>query len=1041
LNNVYQAINAMDAYKNFSFEELRLKDYEQGRKYGTSTGQPGGFGASNFGGFGTSTSAASGFGGGASTGGGLFGTSGTSGSFGQQQQQSSGFGSGTSGGGLFGSKPSGGLFGGTTTTSQSTGGLFGTSGTTGGFGGGTSGGGLFGASSTQNKPTFGGGFGSGTTGGGFGASTTSSGGGGLFGSTTATTSGFGSGQSTTGGFGGFGQQPQQQTQTGGGLFGSGGAFGATQQPKPGGLFGGSTTTGGSLFGQQPAQQQATGTSLFGNAGTQQSGGLFGNKPATTGGLFGGASTGTGGGLFGGAQQQPAQTGGLFGSTTQQPSGGLFGSKPTTTGTGLFGSTAQQPSGSSLFGSTQQQPQPATLGSSLFSSTLQQPQQQQPQQPPIQTLSASLTGATYGSPQLFAGLETPTQSLGPIATPLSSAKAARKQAIIPSYRINPSASSRLITPQKRPQGYGFSYSTYGTPGSASPSPAGFNNRLLTGGSIGRTLGKSYSSSNLRNSFTAEDSLLMPGAFATSSRSGTGSIKKLNINRNLNSRRSLFDDFDEAPKQNGLRKKVSFDAEPPTRNGVNTSEQPNGKSKALVAVSQSDGDATPKANGVAKTPEMEQAIGRGKELATVPEDSTPPPPLTAKNEQARVNHRDMQPGDYWMKPSQEEIEKLPRDKRKIKNFMVGREGCGKITFSEVDLATVPLDRIFGDIVQIELRQASVYTDNSTKPPVGKGLNVPSEITLDNCFPRAHGGKAPVFKDSGTKFEKHIVRLKRIDGTHFVNFDSKSGQWTFRVDHYTTYGLDYDDDESMLSTSMDIPTPTPLKTAPRSNLNNLPSDASMPSPPESDIDDTFDFKKFKKKEVPGQFDDDVADADETMVDGTTELELVDTPESFLDERSVGSLNDLSNDEDIADTSEFGSVQDQEMAGSFPLAQSTEHTTAFGFPVANAREPKSILKRSASNLLGTPGKINKVDFGADWTEQLQRTVSPRKQDRQALRESQAVYLQERENDQPSTKVADTGKTFNTSIDLMHSLFGQSTRQKVSAIRGGASKGFEVCA
>ncbi|PTB79391.1 hypothetical protein M440DRAFT_1327044 [Trichoderma longibrachiatum ATCC 18648] len=189
-------------------------------------------------------------------------------------------------GGLFGAKPAGtGLFGSPATPTPQTGtggGLFGgatnTSSTTG-----TTGGGLFG-STTPAQPASGT-----TTGGLFGAkpaatttTTPAATGGGLFGNTTGT----------------------QQTTTGGGLFGNT----ATAQPSTG-------TTGGGLFGsaatttQQQQQQPASG-GLFGNtASTQQTGGgLFGSTPA---------STTTGGGLLGQTQAQTKPAGGLFGGTTTQ----------------------------------------------------------------------------------------------------------------------------------------------------------------------------------------------------------------------------------------------------------------------------------------------------------------------------------------------------------------------------------------------------------------------------------------------------------------------------------------------------------------------------------------------------------------------------------------------------------------------------------------------------------------------------------------------------------------------------------------------------
>lgn len=97
-NSHYQSITAMPAYRAFSFEELRLQDYQQGRKLGQ--GAAGGMGA---GGFGAATSgfgaqpAATGFGAQPSTGFGATNTTSTLGGFGAG---STGFGGAATGGGF-----------------------------------------------------------------------------------------------------------------------------------------------------------------------------------------------------------------------------------------------------------------------------------------------------------------------------------------------------------------------------------------------------------------------------------------------------------------------------------------------------------------------------------------------------------------------------------------------------------------------------------------------------------------------------------------------------------------------------------------------------------------------------------------------------------------------------------------------------------------------------------------------------------------------------------------------------------------------------
>src|SRR5690606_5915010 len=110
-SNSFQNILFMDAYKKWSADELRLVDYNQGRKSG-GVGGTGAFGGSTFGGTGFGSNTSTGFG--SNTGTGLFGSNQQSSTgFGSTNTNTGGFGSG---GGLFGSKPAGGgLFGNTST--------------------------------------------------------------------------------------------------------------------------------------------------------------------------------------------------------------------------------------------------------------------------------------------------------------------------------------------------------------------------------------------------------------------------------------------------------------------------------------------------------------------------------------------------------------------------------------------------------------------------------------------------------------------------------------------------------------------------------------------------------------------------------------------------------------------------------------------------------------------------------------------------------------------------------------------------------------
>ncbi|KAI0022794.1 nuclear protein 96-domain-containing protein [Xylariomycetidae sp. FL0641] len=1056
--NSFQNILFHDPYKKWSAEELRLVDYAAGRRFG---GTAGNFGVgSGFGSFGAGNQSSTAFGGSNTNnnaGGGLFGTSApASGGFGQAQSSNTGaFGSGASGG-LFGNKPAatGGLFGNNTTSQPAQsggGGLFGNTGG-GGFGStantgtgafgqsNTNSGGLFGNNTqnqNQSKPGFS--FGNtntgNTTGGGFGGASAFGGGatntgGGLFGSSSGTnntnTGGglFGSTnqqqqQPTTGAFGGgggaFGASNQQQT--GGGLFGNN----ANNQQKPagGGLFGSSTNTGaaggGGLFGSS-----TTGASPFGQSGTNQSGGgLFGNKPATGGaGLFGGSGTAqnsnTGGGLFGGLgqnnqnqQQNTQQPGGLFGSgglgqnqTQQKPS--LFGqSNPTSTGGGLFGGQSTQQQGGIFGASTQQQPQ-NTMGSSFFGGS--QPNQS------TQSLTASINDpSAYGS--LFANMgSNESASPGPLATPTSK-KQSKRPSILPYYKLNPASASRFVTPQKR-GGFGFSYSTYGTPNSPSSttSTPGSLSQSLLGGSLSRSLGKSVSSNSLRRNFNVEDSLLAPGAFSSSTGPrfyGGNSVKKLVINKDLRS--DLFSTPTREETPNGarkLQKRVSFDTDHVTTiengeaaggssNSTPSSEKAgHGRSNGLSGLNGSK--PSPSSN----TPEMEQV--KGNELAVVHEEEVSSPVRTPAGGPA-----DGEPGQYWMSPTKDEILNMNRIQRqKVTDFTVGRENIGFVKFRvPVDLTTVEIDSILDGIVKLEPRSATVYPIAAKKPPMGKGLNVPALITLENAWPRASRGKP-------TTLSKHIERLKKIPDTKFEKYDAETGQWVFSVEHFTTYGLDDSDDEG------EEPVDGIVSRVAAGNESASSAESSQAS-----LDGADDYElPAGRRSVPGAFDrPERSESEEPEM-----AEANGSRQSFLADRSAGSVSkalapfeqDVEMDEEYAmsETSEAASAS----LGQHLAAEQDNDSFDAGQMPADAETPAGIMRARMRAVRGsaTPVKVQ-IAAGDDWMDMLGKTISPQKRDRALLRSIHEAGVQRELDSAPLKKrVVSDGRGFATSIDLMNSLF-----------------------
>ncbi|GAA5911218.1 uncharacterized protein JCM6883_001944 [Sporobolomyces salmoneus] len=769
----FQSITCMPQYKNYSFEELRLQDYQANRKGPSATpGFGGSFGASSTPAFGAPAAP--------STGGGLFGSTSTTPAFGSTPAApSTGFGSapatggglfGSSGGGAFGqpatSQPaaSGGLFG-SAPSQPATGGLFGSSTTgAGGFGqpaapASTPSFGGFGAA--QNKPA--------TTGFSFGSnnSTTPAAGtgGGLFGSTTTATS------QPSNPFG----QPAAPA-TGGGLFGSSQpatssapsfSFGASAN-KP--LFGSAApATSAPAFGASAAAtapkpafsfgQPATGTTgggLFGNTNNQQQSAppAFGSTPApaTGGGLFGGGSTfgqpaqntgatGLGGGLFGAKPAQPATGGGLFGSTTQSTGGGLFGSM----------NQAQPQQQNSPFGSTAPS---GGLGGSLFgggaSTNQQQGQQQQV------AYASSEDPNAYGSNPLFASVGN---------SPARRVEEKKKPPIFTAFRGTPvNRSSTKIT---RLRGFGLS---------STSSPAATASPLSFGSSVGASSlsapnGTPVRASPLRlGNGLSDDVVLSPNAFVS-----RPSVKKLVIDRKTLGKSVNSPSAGTTDGATPGRSKVTFnpEVEVPSRSslfGASIASRGGGatEDETSFALSEgADGNATFDSPSLNKTAPS----------STADWPSRRPTPSTART----PKH-----GEYFTIPSLETLRNFPAAKlRAVPDLVIGRVGFGQVAFSQpVDLTTLDtMEDLLGGIVRLEDRNATVYPEEyeDIKPSPGEGLNVPATITLENCFPLDKSTRKPIKDGEHPRVQQHIKRLRNLQGTEFVDFEADTGKWTFEVQEF--------------------------------------------------------------------------------------------------------------------------------------------------------------------------------------------------------------------------------------------------------------------
>lgn len=152
------------------------------------------------------------------------------------------------------------------------------------------------------------------------------------------------------------------------------------------------------------------------------------------------------------------------------------------------------------------------------------------------------------------------------------------------------------------------------------------------------------------------------------------------------------------------------------------------------------------------------------------------------------------DYYTEPRVQELAAKERAEpgfcRHVKDFVIGRHEYGSIKFiGETDVRRLDLE----SLIQFNNREVIVYMDESKKPPVGQGLNKPAEVTLLNikCFDKKTGQHYT----EGPRIDKYKDMLKRKagdQGAEFVSYDPVKGEWKFRVQHFSKYRLQEDNED---------------------------------------------------------------------------------------------------------------------------------------------------------------------------------------------------------------------------------------------------------
>ncbi|CCH40550.1 Nucleoporin [Wickerhamomyces ciferrii] len=701
----------------------------------------------------------------------------------------------------------------------------------------------------------------------------------MFGSSN-TNSGFGSG------FGvkpsGFGSSTPQNNNTTGGLFGnskpsSGFSFGSGQTNNATSGFGSNNATPlsankpatGGLFGNSASNTSGTGSGLFGNNNNttstgQTGGGLFGNNnnnnnntnQASGGGLFGNNSTQsnttTGGGLFGNSANNNTNSGGgLFGNTSNtNTGGGLFGNSSTTnnapkpnTGFSLFGnssSTSQAPK-PGLFGSnsnTTTQPSTGLFGSnnntsapgsSLFSGSNNNQLNQNTSTPPAKQ---------YNFKDLPKSI---TESAKASKHPLSNNVATRKRT------SSNSSGSSVSAPQGQRSGILERLSTrfstlksqarYDSEGLFSPK------KDLLHSALPNDNQEATSTKLFVRPFSTTTHNPRSSTNATRRRILTTEYLKLKVDpsRSESRRLKIFGETGGAKKIRvlGREDENTIDWEvngSVVSNDENPVETKTNEKDELIEESNGDQDNK-------KTENVSEGI------------------KNASNDD-----------EYWCSPSIDELANLQlRQLAEISDFTIGRKGYGSISFDlPVDLTAFASDlsgHLFGNVVKFNKnRTVEVYPND--KIPLGSGLNVPATITLEKCFPTSRKGRHAKPEDTTTKdleLRLFIRKLKELKDMEFVTYDPFSGAWTFKVKHFSIWGLVNEDDdvvdvdsevETLKNQTREAETKkeNAVSVNPIENTNKL-SSIQHPNPFKSRnlAEDTF---LFKKQKIDDSFDFDTTD-----------------------------------------------------------------------------------------------------------------------------------------------------------------------------------------
>nr|VZI43401.1 unnamed protein product [Spirometra erinaceieuropaei] len=133
-------------------------------------------------------------------------------------------------------------------------------------------------------------------------------------------------------------------------------------------------------------------------------------------------------------------------------------------------------------------------------------------------------------------------------------------------------------------------------------------------------------------------------------------------------------------------------------------------------------------------------------------------------------------YYIFPTIEELSELVDEDGRcvVQNFIIGRQSYGHILFPGLtDITGIDFD----DVVHIRRREVVVYPDDSTKPPVGYGLNRKAEVTLDGIWPADKSTREFIKSPqrlAAMHFDERLEKATQKMNATFIEYRPDTGSW---------------------------------------------------------------------------------------------------------------------------------------------------------------------------------------------------------------------------------------------------------------------------